>query len=79
MSKPWDKLRVPVVEKKPPIGRGKWTANYGATICVEHFSSYPYATIRLTGNGVGRADFTPAALRELAEFCDELADQLEAQ
>lgn len=77
MSKPWDKLRVqPKQNPKPdPIGVGEWAA-----MCIANHNAR-VALLELTaGTAKLRIDhmcFGPAGLRELAEFCTELADQLE--
>lgn len=75
MSKPWDKLRVPAKPKPEPIGVGEWDAmcidNHCARVWLREFGA---GTAQLH---IDRMFFGPAGLRELAEFCNELADQLE--
>lgn len=72
MSKPWDKLRVP--PPVPPIQAGIWLA-----MCKTPSSEVNLVDVRsdVAKLWVDRQWFTPTGLRELAEFCQELADQLE--
>ena len=81
MSKPWDKLRVPPDEPKPlPIGNGEWGADcYGfspATVWWSKATILGRPAAELT---FACQTFSPTGLRELAEFCTELADQLEGK
>lgn len=71
MEKPWDKLRSC---KKPPLESGDWETEYFGAKIDFHFTS------------VGRVDVTIAEqtfsardLYQLAEFCAELAVQLEGK
>lgn len=76
MSKPWDKLRVPAKPKPDPIGVGMWYAkciySHNAIVELLEFSG------RAAKLHIDRMFFGPTGLRELAEFCNELADQLES-
>lgn len=71
MSKPWDHLRKSV---KPPIEPGDWRTSFGARVCVSFIKPYGSAQLLIVESNY----FTPTDLRELAEFCTELADQLES-
>lgn len=81
MSKPWDKLRV----KAPtPIGPGVFGLDVGPNVEVLGFSSYIDGDdkVDLRFGELTRQQpvgFSAAGLRQLAEFCNELADQLESQ
>lgn len=72
-KKAWDKIRDLT---NAPIGPGDWKTNsengrFGvATITVRDFG---LTSVRLETNQT----FEAAGLRELAEFCFELSDQLE--
>lgn len=79
MSKPWDKLRVPPKQTKPhPIGDGEWATTSknvtagSAWIAVEVRDDRAALCIR-------HQKLDSSGLRELAEFCVELADQLEGK
>jgi hypothetical protein len=80
MSKPWDKLRQQV--ERPPIGLGVWQSRGPDGIvtgpCVEIVSwAGGQAELCFGGGSPPHLVFQPSALRDLAEFCVELADQLE--
>lgn len=78
MSKPWDKLRTNLPPNNPlPIGGGTWiTSKTGAAVgvCVTGAQLSGLVSVGVFNDTFGAAD-----LRELAEFCTELADQLEPQ
>lgn len=74
MSKPWDKLRVP--EKKPPMVPGEWVTNGGTDVSWKKFDDND---VQLTIGGVTPPSLTCKSFRELAEFCTELADQLDGK
>lgn len=73
-KKPWDKLRKP--QTKPPIGSGTFDIGSSTTVEVKqgvcvHLRLWHHCTD--TPAFLNRYD-----LRQLAEFCTELAEQLEA-
>lgn len=74
MSKPWDKLRVP---ENPPIRPGAWTAkdSFGAVVRLDELET---KSARLAF-GSCALWFSIGGLRQLGEFCNELADQLEGE
>lgn len=72
MSKSWDKLREPV----SPIKRGNWSTCNGAKIMV--YDIKPGLNARLTIDSKCNC-FDAGSLRQLAEFCTELADQLDEE
>lgn len=79
--KPWDKLRAPA--EKPPIKSGKWTTtSQHAWVQVDtsppRESPVPRVQMQFAnGRPVGNVYLDAPDLRELAEFCNELADQLD--
>ena len=76
MSKPWDKLRDKVA--KPPMYPGRWDTSISKAWVHLHGVCDKQSHI-----GIGISDssqvFGAADLRELAEFCNELADQLDGK
>jgi hypothetical protein len=72
MGKPWDKLCY-TVKPVTKIGSGRWktTGDDGANVEVESVA-LRRATISIVSQ-----QFYPHQLRELAEFCGELANQLD--
>jgi hypothetical protein len=77
MSKPWDKLRVPKKPVVEPIGKGFWVPDDSAWVYFDgvHIDK---AMLRLS-NEKTCSYFCADGLRQLAEFCNELADQLEGK
>lgn len=88
MEKPWDKLRR---KSLPPLEPGLWSVSddtlvhdawESPLIGLDSFGTIcgtPAARLSFgTGTPQSHA-FTAKALRYLAEFCTELADQLESQ
>lgn len=72
MDKPWDVLRKQIA--RPPICRGYWvTSHSGAGVSLNCCGSVA-VDIDISGQSFRAKD-----LRELAEFCTELADQLEGK
>lgn len=71
-EKPWDKIREAPVVKKGLIAEGEWVTSEGAAVKASRVS---YRDVRLAITGYY---FGPKSLRELAEFCEELASQLES-
>jgi len=78
MSKPWDKLRIPPQES--PIREGTWSTCEGIRIYIGVMSDDrgPGAEISF-GSAHAECYYFPDELRELAEFCNELADQLDGK
>jgi hypothetical protein len=80
MSKPWDKLRVPPTVRKPdPIGIGTWRTSGAIGSFVSVGSPGLCGRIAKVELTLDKQTFDSTGLRELAEFCTELADQLEPQ
>jgi hypothetical protein len=73
MSKPWDKLRVPMVQ--PPISCGSWQAIGGMRVSWEPVLCHQFL-VRLNEHQALTASC--GSWRELGEFLIELADQHEA-
>lgn len=80
MEKPWDKLRKQQ-PKKLPIGVGSWrtTRNAAPTIFIKDINER-FACIGCgSEESTTHQSFNSADLRQLAEFCTELADQLDGK
>ncbi len=79
MSKPWDLLREQA--KRPPIGCGSWPSSSGAIVYAEGFSASGKVALGISVHGMkpSSAWFSSQCLRQLAEFCTELADQLDGK
>ena len=74
MGKPWDVLRGP-----SPLRAGSWQSSNTAYVTWAYHGIRPGdgACVRLAVGSVScEAVFNKAGLRELAEFLNELADQL---
>lgn len=74
MSKPWDCLRKQVEPKKPPMAIGDWRTSGNSRVALTAIHFGGSASIEVPTVGL-----KPASLRELAEFCTELADQLDGK
>lgn len=75
-KKSWDIIRIKPLELKPPIGPGAWGTKELAEVELDALGKEdgkPYAQLVISSDW----HFFPSCLRELAEFCNELADQLD--
>ncbi len=77
-EKPWDILRESA--PMPPIGNGTWRTPNNAIITIKKCQTPGTNHIELsTCNDDGPCFFDSGSLRELAEFCIVLADQMEGK
>lgn len=78
MEKPWDCLRATV---KPPLVSGSWrTSHHHANVQMEIDGTGAFIGLFSNERHDSRRQRLKAPdLRELAEFCNELADQLEGK
>jgi hypothetical protein len=78
MSKPWDSIRVQPETKIFPIGVGNFQAYGAPRLWVTEFAPHG-VMIRAGHEGNRPCCWQADGLRKIAEFYNELADQLEAQ
>jgi hypothetical protein len=76
MDKPWDCLRKPA--KNPPMHLGSWTADGGAVIRVRGLSG-SNGKVDVAQLLISDQWLSSLGLRQLAEFCNDLADQLDGK
>ena len=75
--KAWDKIRETA---KAPIGQGQWQPRESDQVvgpCVEVWDILPPQVSIVIGNGT-LCLYEPAGLRQIAEFLNELANQLDS-
>lgn len=70
-SKPWDALR----ETKPPMKEGVWRTKHSAHVKISDLTDF-IVRLRI---GPSTNCLSADDLRQLAEFCIELADQLDGR